>query len=123
MESEKYAVWVLLRHYWKQGINAVAATKKIYEVEGEGLVNIRLAQRWCARFKSRDTGLNDNERLGRPSKWNVDATKQISSEIPTLSTRQLSRILGPSKDTIYLHLKIIDKTYRNGRIIAHEFRL
>jgi hypothetical protein len=28
MEMEKYEVWVLLRHYWKQNYKAAAATKK-----------------------------------------------------------------------------------------------
>jgi hypothetical protein len=28
MEMEKYEVWVLLRHYWKQNSKAAAAAKK-----------------------------------------------------------------------------------------------
>jgi hypothetical protein len=28
MEMEKYEVWVLLRHYWKQNYKAAAAAKK-----------------------------------------------------------------------------------------------
>jgi hypothetical protein len=44
-ELEKYEVRVLLRHYWKQNYKATAAAKEIGDVEGEGAVNERTAQR------------------------------------------------------------------------------
>jgi hypothetical protein len=44
MEMEKYEVWVLLRYYWKQNCKAAVAEKKS-DVEGEGAVNERTAQR------------------------------------------------------------------------------
>jgi hypothetical protein len=44
MEMEKYEVWVLLRHYWKQNYKASAAAKKICDVEGKGAVNERTTQ-------------------------------------------------------------------------------
>jgi hypothetical protein len=47
MEMEKYEVRVLLRHYWKQNCKAAATAKtKKCDVEGEGAVNERTAQRW-----------------------------------------------------------------------------
>jgi hypothetical protein len=46
MEMEECEVRELLRHYWKQNYEASAAAKKICDVEGEGTVNERTAQRW-----------------------------------------------------------------------------
>ncbi len=39
-KDEKYDILVLLRHYWKKGIIASAATRQICEIEGEGAINI-----------------------------------------------------------------------------------
>jgi hypothetical protein len=52
MEMEKYEVRVLFKHYWKQNYKAAAATKKISDVEGEGVVNECTAQRWFKRCAS-----------------------------------------------------------------------
>jgi hypothetical protein len=52
MEMEKYEVRVLLRHYWKQNYKATVAAKKVCDVEDEGAVNVRTAQRWFKRFAS-----------------------------------------------------------------------
>jgi hypothetical protein len=37
MEMEKYEVWVLLRHYWKQNYKTVAAAKKYVMVKAKVL--------------------------------------------------------------------------------------
>jgi hypothetical protein len=64
MEMEKYEVRVLLRHYWKQNYNAVAVAKKICDVEDEGVVNERTAQKWFKWFVSGNLILEDEQRLG-----------------------------------------------------------
>jgi hypothetical protein len=66
MEMEKYEVQVLLKHYWKQNYKAVAAAKKIWDVEGEGAMNKRTAQQWFKRFASGNLSLEDEQRLGWP---------------------------------------------------------
>ena len=40
----KYDIQVLLRHYWKQGVNATEATRLINTVQGANIVTIRTAQ-------------------------------------------------------------------------------
>jgi hypothetical protein len=62
MEMEKYEVWVLLRHYWKQNYKATAEKKS--DVEGEGAVNERTAQRWFKRFASGNLSLEDEQHPG-----------------------------------------------------------
>jgi transposase len=119
MEIEKYAVWVLLGHYWKQDYKAAAAAKKICDVEGEGAVNERTAQRWFKRFASGNLSLEDEQRLGRPRIWDSEATKE-AAEQPSTSMRRLSDTLGPSKCTIHRHLTALGKIYKNCRVVPYE---
>jgi hypothetical protein len=63
IEMEKYEVQVLLRHYWKQNYKAVAAAKKICDVEGKGAVNECTAQWWFEQFASGDLSLEDEQHL------------------------------------------------------------
>jgi hypothetical protein len=77
MEMEKYKVRLLLRHYWKQNYKAMAAAKKICDVEGEGAVNEHTAQRWFKRCASGNLSLEDEQCLGRPWIWNSGATKKL----------------------------------------------
>ena len=41
----KFEITVLLKYYWKQDYKVAAAARKTCEVEGEGLVSERKAQR------------------------------------------------------------------------------
>jgi hypothetical protein len=62
MEMEKYEVRVLLRHYWKQNYIKPRQQQKLCDVEGEGAVNERTAQRWFKRFASGNLNLEDEQR-------------------------------------------------------------
>jgi hypothetical protein len=94
MEMEKYEVRVLLRHYWKQNYKAY---QKKCDVEGEGAVNERTAQRWFKQFASGNLSLKHEQRPGRPRIWGSEATKEAAEQQPSTSTRRLSDTLSPSK--------------------------
>jgi hypothetical protein len=64
MEREKYEVRVLLRHYWTKLLSRSSSKKQKSDVEGEGAVNERTAQRWFKRFVSGNLSLEDEQRLG-----------------------------------------------------------
>ena len=53
MELVKFAISVLVKRYWKENYKAAAADRRIYEVEGEGIVSERVAQRLFQRFNTR----------------------------------------------------------------------
>jgi [histone H3]-lysine36 N-dimethyltransferase SETMAR len=120
MESEKYVIRVLLRHYWKKGFNAAAAAREICEVEGEGMVSVRVSQLWFKRFSSGDVSLEDQPRSGRPSVVDDDTLRQAVEEQPCTSTRRLSAELGPSQPTIQRHLHQLGLVNRRCRQIPHE---
>jgi hypothetical protein len=120
MEMEKYVVRALFRHYWKQNYKAAAAANKKCDVEDEGAVNERTAQRWFKRFASSNLSLENEQRPRRPRIWDSEATKEAAEQQPSTSTRRLSDTLGPSKSTIHLHLTALGKIYKSCRIVPHE---
>ena len=63
----KVEIRVLLKHYWKQDYKAaVAAARRICEVEGEGVVSERVAQRCFQRFNTGKGNTKDLPHSGRP---------------------------------------------------------
>jgi transposase len=117
MEMEKYEVWVLLRHYWKQNYKDTAAAKKIYDVEGESALNERTAQRWFKRFASDNLSLEDEQRLGQPRILDSEATKEAAEQQPSKSMHRLSDTRGPSKSTIHRGLTALGKIYKSCRFV------
>lgn len=120
MEVTKFEIRVLLKHYWKQDYKAAAAARKICEVEGEGVVSERVAQRWFQRFNNGEENTKDLPRSGRPKVWNIEDTSRALEEDPQKSTRRLSEELGASKDTIHRQIKTLGKSYRSCRSVPHE---
>ena len=58
-EITNFELRVLLRHYWQKNLDAKAAAKAICDVEGEGTVAPRTAQKWFKRFNEGDLDLED----------------------------------------------------------------
>jgi transposase len=119
MEMEKYEVRVVLRHYWQKMIKLRQQQKKI-DVEGEGVVNERTAQRWFKRFASGSLSLEDEQRPGRPRICDSEATNEVAEQQPSTSTRRLSDTLCPSKSTIHRHLIALGKIFKSCRIVPHD---
>ena len=90
MMDEKFAIRVLLRHYWKKGLSARAAVAEICDVEGEGMVSKTTAIDWFKRFNNGETSLADQPRSGRPSTVNTEALHELVEQQPQTSTRRLS---------------------------------
>jgi hypothetical protein len=94
--------------------------KKKCDVEGEGAVNERTAQRWLKRFAIGDLSLEDEQRPGRPWICDSEETKEAAEQQPSTSTRRLSDTLGPSKSTIHCHLRALGIIYKSCRVLPHE---
>ena len=60
--DDKFAIRVLLRHYWKKGLSARAAVAEICDVEGKGMVSKTTAIDWFKRFSNGETGLANQPR-------------------------------------------------------------
>ena len=80
MEFTKFEIRVLLKHCWKQDYKAVAAVRRICEVEGESVVSEGVAQLW---FQCFNTGEENNDylpRSGRPKLWNIENIHRVLEE-------------------------------------------
>lgn len=120
MVEEKLVIRVLLRHYWKKGLTAAAATREICSVEGKDSVKENTAQWWFRRFNQGDTGLEDQERSGRPSVVNQDEFLALVEQQPCSSTRRLSEELGYSQSTVVRHLHNMGFVNKNSLRVPHE---
>ncbi|GBP79813.1 hypothetical protein EVAR_61404_1 [Eumeta japonica] len=63
--------------------------------------------------------LVDHSRSGRPSVWDMKATKEAGENDPGTSTCRYLNSLGPPKYTIQRRLKL-GKTHKIYRIVLHE---
>ena len=93
MIEEKTVIRVLLRHYWKKGLTAAAATREICNVEGKDVFKENTAQWWFRRFNQGDTSLEDQERSGRPSVVNKEEFRALMEQQPCASCQRSSAIL------------------------------
>ena len=66
-EITNFELRVLLRHFWRQNLDAKAAAKAICDVEGEGVVAPQTGQKLFKRFNEGDLDLEDRPRSGRPT--------------------------------------------------------
>lgn len=122
MICEKTVIRVLLRHYWKKGLTAAAATREICDVEGKDVVTANTAQWWFRRFKCGNTSLEDQERLGRPSVVNIENFRDLVEQQTCSSTRQLSGVLGHSQSTIVRHLHNMGFVNKHPLRVPHDLK-
>jgi transposase len=87
IKMEKLEIRVLLHYSWKQNLKATEAAKKIWEVEGEGVISNCTAQNWFKRFNYGDTSLKYEPRCGRPVTVDSEALREAVRANPATSTR------------------------------------
>lgn len=120
MIEEKTVIRILLRHYWKKGLSAAAATREICSVEGKNVFKENTAQWWFRRFNQGDTDLEDQERSGRPSVVNKDEFRSLVEQQPGTSTRRLTEELKYSQTTVIRHLHSMGFVNKNPLRVPHE---
>lgn len=115
-----FEIRVLLRHYWKQHINAKEAATKICDIEGKDIVSIRTAQKWFKKFNEGHTNLEDESRSGRPRTVDTKAILEAVENNPSTSSRVLSHELDIPQTSIVRHLHEIGKVSRSCREVPHQ---
>ena len=80
IELTKFEIRVLLKHYLEQHYRASAAARKICEVEGDGVVNERIAQRWFQRFNTGEENTKDLPHPGRSKSWDIESSGRKSTK-------------------------------------------
>ena len=70
----------VLLHYFNMKKTAAESHRILLEVYGEHALAERTCQKWFARFKSSDFGLEDEERPGQPKKFEDEELEALLDE-------------------------------------------
>ena len=121
MELSKESIRLLLLFQQKLGLNATKAVEKICEAFGDGVCEVRTAQRWFKTFKEEEKDrLTDNPHSGRPIEVDRQAVLEAIEETPSLTTRMLAEDFDCDQKTIVNILHELGKIWKKTHWIPHE---
>ena len=76
-----------------------------WKIYGEHALAERTCQKWFARFKSGDFGLEDEEREGAPPKFMDTELEELLDQDPAQTQEEVAKTLGVDQSTISKRLK------------------
>jgi transposase len=113
---------VLLNEFLKMRnteINARIAADNINSVYGVDSISHSNCRKWFLRFKEGDYSVEDQPRLGRPSKTDEEELEAIRQRDPSQTQAEMAEPLGVHQTTVMRHLRAIGIRYRYGREVPH----
>ena len=81
MELATFEIRVLLKHCWKQDYKAAVTARRVREVEGEGVISERVAQRWFQRFNTGEENTKVLQPPGRRKLWDIENIAEVWKKI------------------------------------------
>jgi histone-lysine N-methyltransferase SETMAR len=106
---------------FKQGKNAIVATKNITHVYGNDSLDVRKFQRWFTKFRTGDLSLEDDQCSGQPVGFDEDALSALVDAEPYLSNKEFAKKLNLTSSTVHQHLKAFGKISKLRKWVLHEF--
>ncbi|KAJ0178875.1 hypothetical protein K1T71_005650 [Dendrolimus kikuchii] len=106
--------------YYKKGINATQAAKKICDVYGPNAVSVRVAQIWFKRFQSGNFDIKNARHSGRPVTVKIDAIFEKVKQDRHISSYDVAGELGIDHKTVLAHLKKAGYTKKLDIWVPHE---
>ena len=82
----------------------------------------RTCQKWFARFKSGDFGLEDEERPGQPKKFEDEELEALLVEDCCQIQEELAESLGVTQSAISKRLKAAGYIQKQGNWVPHELK-
>ena len=104
----------VLLHYLNMNKTAAENHRILVEVYGEHALAERTCQKWFARFKSGDFGLEDEERTGQPKKFEDEELESSLDEDCCQIQEELAESLGVTQAAVYIQ--------KQGNRVPHELK-
>ena len=101
---------------------AAESHRILVEVYGEHVLAERTCQKWFARFKSGDFGLEDEERPWQPKKFEDEELEALRDEDCCQTQEELAESLGVTQAVISKRLKAAGYIQKQGNWIPHELK-
>ena len=119
---EKVFLQEVLLHYFNKKKTAAESHRILVEVYGEHALADRTCQKWFARFKSRDFGLEDEECPGQPKKFENEGLKALLDDDCCQTQEELAESLGGTQAAISKRLKAAGYIEKQGNWVPHELK-
>ncbi len=100
---------------------AAESHRILVEVYGEHALSERTCQKWFARFKSGDFGLEDEEREGAPPKFMDTELEELLDQDPA-QRRRGCKNFGVDQSTISKRLKAMGMIRKVGHWVPYELK-
>lgn len=101
---------------------ATEAHKIITEVYPRFAVDVRMCQRWFARFKSGDFDVEDRERPGQPKKFEDTELEELLSEDSSQTQEELAEALAVDRTTVCKRLQQLGMIRKVGNWVPYELK-
>ena len=102
---EKVFLRGVLRHYFNMKKSVAESDRILVEFYGEHALAERTCQKWFARFKSGDFDLEDEERPGKPNKFEGEELESLLDENCCQTQEELAESLAVTQTAISKRLK------------------
>ena len=119
---EKVFLLGVLLHYFNMKKAAAESHRILVEVYGEHALTERTCQKWFARFKSGDFGLEDEGRPGQPKKFEDEELEALLDEDCCQTQEELAESLGATQAAISKRLKAARYIQKQGNWVSHELK-
>ena len=119
---EKVFLRGVLLHYSNMKKTAAESYRNLVEVYGEHALAERTCQKWFARFKSGDFGLEDEERPGQPKKFENEEPEALLDEDCCQTQEELAESLGVTQAAISKRFKTARYVQKQGNWVPHELK-
>ena len=119
---EKVFLRGVLLHYFNMKKTAAESHRILVQVYGEHALVERTCQKWFARFKSSDFGLEDEERPGQPKKFEDEELEALLNKDCSQTQEELAESLGFTQADISKRLKAARYIQKQGNWVPHEIK-
>ena len=112
----------VLLHYFNMKEAAAESHRILVEVYGEHALAERTCQKWFARLKTSDFGLEVEERPGQPKKFEDEELEALLNEDCCQTQKELAESLGVIQAAISKRSKAAGNIQKQGNWVPYELK-